>query len=193
MATFFMDLFTLPGPVADQDKALHLAYLQALADSALLEHTCKAAMYLTQVWEPPAVRCIVASAATETATAATAAGVAVVAAAAAAAPPLAGRGHGRSSRRGATSAVVAVAARLRPGALGCCGLGAPPAGATQDSLWANMTLLLVGLEKVRTRLAGQGGEGSHVTAVCMGWDVKGSFLSPARPHRYLPGSEICGT
>ena len=121
MATIFSNIFMLPGPVAAQDKALHLAFVQALADSGLLEHTCKAAPRLAQVWEPHTLNCL----------------------AAAAAPAARAAAGANSSGSGGV-----VIARPRPEALRCAGIDlASPHNVR--ILWSQTAKLVLALETVR--------------------------------------------
>ena len=158
MESFFKALFTLPGPVAAQDRALYGAFVQALADSALLEHTCKAAPRLAELWEPGASNCFVAA----TAPAAFGRGGCSSASglAGGSGSGLSGSGRGGTAGAGSGGSVVA---RLRPEALqGCGGPSAPlfrvgtQAGpllpqeqAVQAYLWGQMTSLVSRLEDVR--------------------------------------------
>ena len=158
MASFFQALSTLSSPVAAQDRALHANFAQALADSALLEHSCKAALRLAQLWDPATSNCIVAAAA------------AAAAVPAAAAPATSGRGgcgstselvggrSGRGEMAGASSG-GAVVAQLQAEALQGCDpskkfftASAQPGALQpleQPFLWHKMTSLLSTLEEVR--------------------------------------------
>ena len=163
MLSFFNALSTLPGPVAAQDSALHVAFIQALADSALLEQTCKIAPCLAQVWEPGASNCFVAAAAAAV-PAATAASSRGGGGSTSGLVGVRGRsGSGRGGTAGANSGFGALA-QLRTEALQRCGRmdliptanlqQQPGAVQPQDQraqwfLWRQTTSLLSRLEEVR--------------------------------------------
>ena len=168
MLCFFNILFNLPGPVAAEDRALYVVFVQALADSALLEHTCKAAPRLAQLWEPGTSNCMLAAAAAVTAATAPAASGRGGCSFASSGLADGGNGSGPSANggyggtAGASSGSGAVA-RLRTEALQGCGrmdlirtdtMQQPGCRQPQDQrvqafLWRQMTSLLSRLEEVR--------------------------------------------
>ena len=153
VASLFNDLSTLPGPVAAQDSALHATFAQALADSALLEHTCKAALRLAQLWDPATSNCTL--------------GAAAGAVPAATAPAASGRsssGQGGTAGYAGASSGGDFVARLRTEALQACGPSEglfraamqaqpgpllPQEQGLQAMLWCQTALLLLRLEEVR--------------------------------------------